>query len=156
MHIALRYFQASWSICAPQLELLYTTVLDKLTTSFSPGVPFGQLSWPLKICKGTACQLCFRKSNHTGRPGRARVWLDFLKHSRLAVPLQIFNGQDSWPKGTPDSVLFPLLPQPLQTSFLFSLYILSYFQASATALQLEFIKIHYFALTFVFVFDGYN
>ena len=27
-------------------------------------VPFGQLSCPLKICKGTACRLCFRKSNY--------------------------------------------------------------------------------------------
>ena len=44
----------------------------------------------------------------------ARVWLDFLKHSQHAVPSQIFNGQDSWPKGTPDSVLCPLLSQPLQ------------------------------------------
>ena len=30
--------------------------------------------------------------------------MDFLKHSRHAVPLQIFNGQDSWPKGTPKIV----------------------------------------------------
>ena len=28
-------------------------------------VPFGQLSCPLKICKGNACCLCFRKSNYT-------------------------------------------------------------------------------------------
>ena len=33
----------------------------------------------------------------------ARVWLDILKLGRHAVPLQIFNGQDNWPKGTPDS-----------------------------------------------------
>ena len=74
--------------------------------------------FPLKICKQTACRLCFRISNHTGlavrvlcsKPSRSwvqiptSVWLDFLKHSLHAVPLQIFNGQDSWPKGTPDSI----------------------------------------------------
>ena len=55
---------------------------------------------------------CFSEN----QPYPGRNWLVFLKHSQHAVPLQIVNGQDSWPKGSPDSVLCPLLPQPLQSN----------------------------------------
>ena len=40
----------------------------------SSGMPFSQQSCPLNICKGTACWLCFRKSNST----LARIWTQDL------------------------------------------------------------------------------
>ena len=62
----------------------------------------------LKICKGASCRLCFRKSNRI----LARIWTQDLEVWNTA---QIFNGHESRAKGTHDSVLCPLLPQPLQT-----------------------------------------
>ena len=61
------------------------------------GVPFGQLSCSLNICKGM---------------------VGFPETQPACSSLRIFNGQDSWPEGAPDSVLCPLLPQPLPEKML--------------------------------------
>ena len=74
----------------------------------------------------TPCRLCFRKSSRVFQTRRpwvqipTREKLDFLKHIWHAAPLQIFKrARKSWPKGTHDRMLCPLLPQPLEILTIF-------------------------------------
>ena len=54
----------------------------------------------LPICKGTACPTVFQKV----QPDPDRDMVSFSEtHSVRTVPLQIFNGLDSWLKGTHDT-----------------------------------------------------
>ena len=70
---------------------------------------FGPNLFPLKICKGTA-----RFNVLVSNPCKGMV--GFSETQSAHRSLEGFNGQESWPKGTHDSVLCPLLPQvqPLQ------------------------------------------